>query len=156
MAIAMLAEAFAVKDLSSARIKILDKHLSKVPASLLAPMTERVIATRRPRWGDLPTVSELLEDAEVCRRELLAQMAFVPCASCEPHGWIEVEIKGVKRQARCGCWTRHQGRLQELGAPLAKALPSGQVDEGEPPALDDVAPGVTDRVRQLAAGKRMP
>lgn len=157
MAIAELTEAFGVKleNLPPVRIRILDRALQKVPAAVLKPMVERVISTRKPRWGDLPAIAELLEDAEACRRELLAAVAFQPCASCEPYGWLEREIDGVKRLTRCGCWHRHQERIQALGGPV-KALPSaGYVDEPEAPAVDDYPPAITDRIVTIAATKRL-
>lgn len=125
MAIAMLAEAFHVTDLSVARIKIYAKALEAVPVALLEPMVQRAIATRKPRWGDLPTVAELREDAETCRRELLTALQFEPCAvneGCSQHGFVEREINGVKRMVRCRCWTEIQARREALGTgnqPLA-------------------------------------
>lgn len=129
MAIAMLAEAFKVRDLTPARIRIYEQALQKVPVALLKPMTDRAIATRKPRWGDLPQVAELLEDAEACRLEL-RQQRFERCAvneDCTPQGFVEREIDGVKRMVRCRCWLIHQEKVQALGvghAPLA--LPAAE------------------------------
>ena len=80
MALAMLAEAFGVKmdNLTPARIRLYDKALQKVPVPILPLMTDRAIATRKPRWGDLPAVAELLEDAEYCRIELMRAHPFEP------------------------------------------------------------------------------
>ena len=130
MAIAMLAEAFGVKDLTPVRVKVYEQALQKVPTALLEPMARRAIETRRPRWGNLPTVAELREDAESCRREMLAQMAFAVCPmneGCSAQGWTEREVDGVKRAVRCGCWVRHQEQVQALGVghePLA--LPAAE------------------------------
>lgn len=130
MAIAMLAEAFGVKELTPARIRIYDEALSKIPAPVLKPMVDRAITTRRPRYGDLPTVADLLADAETCRQELLNGLTFAPCVNCSASGWTEVEIDGVKRMKRCHCWVSHQQKVAELGVghePLA--LPPARESE---------------------------
>lgn len=131
MAIATLVEAFRVKpeDMTPVRIRIYSQALEKVPTPLLEPMVQKAIATRTPRWGDLPTVAELLADAEVCRRELLAAHEWAPCASCEQNkGWVEIDVDGVKRLTRCGCVRAHQAKLAELGVlPAAvAALPAAR------------------------------
>ena len=130
MAIAMLAEGFNVKveNLTPARIHILTRAFEKVPVAVLKPMVERAIDTRKPRWGDLPAVAELLEDAETCRRELLAQFAFSPCVQCEHSpGWVGITDDKDAPVKRCRCWEIHQQKVQALGvghAPLA--LPAGR------------------------------
>lgn len=139
MAIATLVEAFRVKseDMTPVRIRIYSQALGKVPTALLEPMTQRAISTRTPRWGDLPSVAELLADAEHCRRELLALHAWAPCAECEGQaGWVEIDVQGVKRLTRCVCVRVHRAKLEGLGvtsAPLA--LPPArefvQVADGE-------------------------
>lgn len=120
MAIALLAEAFGVKDLTAAQIRIYDKALEKVPVSVLPSMTERVIATRRPQYGKLPIIADVLADAEVCRIALLASHAFEPCGTCS-NGWADVRIDGVHRGVRrCWCWIAHQQKVASLGSePLA-------------------------------------
>lgn len=130
MAIAMLSEAFAVKNLTPARVRIYEQALQKVPQALLEPMVRRAIDTRKPRWGDLPTVAELREDAETCRTELLSGLRFELCAvneGCSANGWTEREMNGVKRAVRCSCWQRLQREREALGVgsePLA--LPAAE------------------------------
>lgn len=124
MAIAMLSEGFGVKELTPARVRIYSQALEDVPPAVLDPMVQRAIKTRKPRWGDMPTVAELLEDAESCRKELLAALKFEKCDDC--HGWTEVEVEGVKRLTRCQCWTLHQHKRAQLGVgdqPLALPAP---------------------------------
>lgn len=123
MAIAMLAEAFSVKDLTAAKIRIYEQALQKVPVAVLEPMVQRAILTRT--W--FPKVAELLEDAEAVRVEMLKGLvAFAPCVNCSASGWTEREIDGVKRMVRCACWTAHQARITALGVgsePLALPAP---------------------------------
>lgn len=123
MAIAMLAEGFGVKDLTSARIRIYEQALQKVPAPLLEPMVHRALATRK----FFPKVAELLDDAEHCRLEMRA-LRFERCPvneGCTAQGFVERVIDGVRRMVRCRCWETHQERVQSLGVtPLA--LSDGQ------------------------------
>lgn len=115
IAIAMLAEAFRVKDLTPAQIRIYEKHLQAVPSEVLEPMTQRVIATRKPKWGELPPVAHLLEDAEACRREMLKALGECGCAQCEDsRGWIAVTHPDGVRMERCRCWRRLQERREQL------------------------------------------
>lgn len=44
-------------------------------------------------------------------------LAFVPCAMCEPSGWVEREINGVRRAVRCSCWSIHRERIASLQTP---------------------------------------
>ena len=119
MAIAMLAEAFAVRDLTPARIKIYNTALDKVPVSVLEPMVQRAITTRQ--W--FPKVAELLADAEAVRLERLKALGEPGCAQCEDsRGWIAVTHADGVKQERCGCWRRLQAQRAalEVGAePLA-------------------------------------
>lgn len=131
MAIAMLAEAFSVKadNLTPARIRIYDKALEKVPVPCLPPMVERVVATRKPRWGDLPAVSELLEDAEAVRLELRAALAYDGCIYCEGHKGFMAVPDRPRDVERCPCFARHQAKVAALGVgsePLA--LPAADRD----------------------------
>lgn len=127
LAIAMLVEAFNVKNLTPVRIKIYEKALSKLPPVILEPMVMRAIETRTSKCADwLPSIEELREDAEAVRLEMLAQLVFQPCAECSEQGWREREVGGAKRAVRCSCWHRHQKRVEalEVGArPLALPAP---------------------------------
>lgn len=119
LAIAMLAEAFNLRDLTPARIRIYDRALEAVPVPVLSAMVDRAVATRQ--W--FPKVAELLEDAEYCRTEMLRALGDPGCASCEDHrGWIAVTHPDGVRMERCGCWKRLQEKRTALGvgnAPLA-------------------------------------
>lgn len=125
LAIAMLAEAYQVKTLTPATIRIYEKALQGVPVAVLEPMVQRTIKTRQ--W--FPKVSELLEDAEACRVELLRALTYGPCAECsESPGWIAaVDARGVARVKRCRCWEIHQQKVQALGVGTERlALPVGE------------------------------
>jgi hypothetical protein len=125
MAIALLAEAFRLRELTAATIRIYDKALEKVPVPVLEPMTQRAIATRQ----FFPKVAELLQDAEACRHELLNSLKYDPCAQCNETGWETRLEDGVSRVHRCGCWTRHQQKVSALGVGSAVlALPSGETE----------------------------
>lgn len=112
MAIAMLAEAFHVRDLTPARIRIYDQALEKLPVRVLEPMVQKAITTRT----FFPKVAELLMDAEMVRQELVAALGDYGCASCDmQRGWVMVTHPDGVRAERCSCWTRHQQKLAQLG-----------------------------------------
>lgn len=119
MAIAMLAEAFAVRELTPARIKIYDHALTGVPVPVLNPMVERAIRTRT----FFPKVAELLEDAEAVRLELIRALGEYGCAECDMQkGWRTVTHADGAKVERCPCFHRHQQKLAALGVgrePLA-------------------------------------
>jgi hypothetical protein len=120
MAIAMLVEAFNVKpaDMTPARVLAYENALRDVPIPLLNAAVRKAIETRT----FFPKVAELRNDAETCRRQLMAANQYSPCAQCDESGWEPVEIDGVRRLRRCGCWRRYQARLASLGVtdqPLA-------------------------------------
>ena len=134
MAIVTLVEAYHVsKDgMPPTRTKVYEKALLKVPMGLLPAMTQRAIETRPSRAKDwLPSVSDLLADADVCRLAVLAAHPFDACCECEEApGWREITDAGVKRLQRCPCWHRYRDRIANLGAwggPLA--LPAAQSGE---------------------------
>jgi hypothetical protein len=123
MAIAMLAEAFGEKHLTPVRIEAYHRGLKDVPLPLLSAAVNRAIHTRT----FFPKVAELRTDAELCRRELLAAHPYMPCAQCDETGWEPVEVNGVQRLARCGCWRRYQAKLAQLGVGQETlALPPGE------------------------------
>lgn len=128
MAIAMLAEAFSVRDLTPAKIRIYEQALQKVPQRVLEPMVQKAIATRQ----FFPRVAELLADAEAARVELLKSLGGFGCALCEDHkGWIEVQHADGVRMERCGCWRRlqeHRAALEVGNEPLSlSAAPESDV-----------------------------
>ena len=130
MAIAMLVEAFGLKDFTATRVRVYDKALEAVPVQLLEPMAQRAIQTR----SFFPKPSELLADAEAVRVELLAANPYDGCEECEhSRGWRSVVIDGVPRVQRCDCWQWYQARIANLGL------------SGEPLALPPA------RERQMAA-----
>ena len=121
MAIAMLAEAFGIKldQLTPARIRIYEQALQKVPVAVLEPMVQKAISTRQ----FFPRVSELLQDAEHARLELLKALGEPGCAMCEDSkGWNAVTHADGVRMERCQCWKRLQDKRAQLAvgdAPLA-------------------------------------
>jgi hypothetical protein len=120
MAIAMLVEAFAVKDMTPARVLAYENGLKDVPVPLLNAAVRKAIETRT----FFPKVAELRTDAENCRRALLLANAYSPCAQCDESGWESVIVDGVSRMRRCGCWRRHRLKLAQLGvSPEPLALP---------------------------------
>lgn len=126
-AIAMLAEAFGVKleTLTPARILIYNKALEKVPTACLEPMVQRVIDTRRPRWGDLPLVADILADAVTVRAEMLKSLGAAGCAMCEDNrGWVAVTHADGVRMERCSCWRRLQEKREQLAGSSPLALPA--------------------------------
>ena len=100
VAIAMLAEAFSVKDLTPAKIRIYEKALQEVPVQVLEPMVERAVKTRQ----FFPRVAELLEDAKAVRAELMKALGDYGCAMCEDSkGWVAVTHADGVRLERQPC-----------------------------------------------------
>jgi len=131
VAIAMLAEAFSLKDLSDAKVRIYDKALEVVLVPVLQPMVERAIATRQ--W--FPKVAELLADAEVVRLEMIKALGeYDGCCECEmQRGWRTVTHPDGAKVERCPCWYRRQEKVAQLGVgsqPLS--LPPASSDWSEP------------------------
>jgi len=118
MALATLAEAYGLRDLTPARIKIYERALKKIPVALLSPMVEHCIDTRKPYGRDwLPSVEELRADAEWARQDILKRTPYEMCAQCEDsQGWLEIEQDGVKRLRRCSCRAAYLAKLDGLGA----------------------------------------
>lgn len=128
MAIAMLAEAFSVRDLTPAKIRIYEKALQDVPPAVLEPMVERAVKTRQ----FFPRVAELLEDAKAVKAELMKRLGEPGCAMCEDSkGWVAVTHADGVRLERCSCWKRIQAQREALAmsehAPLA--LTTGETSE---------------------------
>lgn len=122
MAIALLAEAFNLKDLSAAKIRIYDQALQKVPQACLEPMVQRAIATRT----FFPKVAELLADAEYARVQLLGTLRYEACEQCDGTGWVSIEEHFVRR---CWCWIAHLQKVKALNVghePLA--LTAGEME----------------------------
>lgn len=113
MALATLVEAFGVKgeDMKPVRIRAYEDALKDIPIPLLNAAIRKAIATRQ--W--FPKVAELREDAEACRRELVAAHPFVACDSCGGTGWEPMTVENVSRYQRCVCWRAHVFKLNELG-----------------------------------------
>lgn len=137
VALATLVQAFHPSDWTAADVRLYTQKLQLVPVPVLTPMVDRAISTRTPRWGCLPTVAELLEDAEACRLELLKSLGeYDGCATCQDHrGWVEIMHADGVRAERCVCWKIHQTHIAQLGvghAPLAlPAAPSDWQAVGE-------------------------
>lgn len=102
------------RDLDKAVATLYERALQDVPPALLEVAIARAVQTRR----FFPTVSELREDAEACRAELALRIPFTPCLACRDlrPGWMTVtDPAGVRREARCECWTAHQWTLRGAG-----------------------------------------
>ena len=105
------------------------RALEDVPAGLLVAAVERAIKSGN---AFMPKPGELRLYAEQARQAAIAALPYSPaeCEQCDGTGWETLTEHGVERLARCGCWKRHQERLQQLGvghAPLA--LPASQERE---------------------------
>ena len=125
LAIAMLVEAFNVKTITPVRIRIYERALSELPPSLLEPTVMRTIKTRTAKTSDwLPSIEQLLEDAETVRLEMRGKLHFKPCQLCAESGHPGWLLTGatIERLRRCDCWTAHQQRVTALSVgsePLA-------------------------------------
>src|SRR6185436_1125502 len=84
LAIAMLVEAFNVKEITPVRIKIYEKAMEAWPKPVIEPAVMRAIQQFTSKVKDwLPSIEQLNECAEAVRLEMRAAMAYAPCASCE-------------------------------------------------------------------------
>lgn len=129
MAIAMLVEYYQVSEaaMTPARMRIYEGAFRKLNPALLRPMVDRCIETRKVYGKDkLPTVSDLLEDAEYCRQQIVAANPYRACEQCNRVGWLSVKRAGWQKPeyARCECYALWQAQLAVLGAtdvPLVEA-----------------------------------
>ena len=133
MALALLCEAFGVKpdNMTPARTRLYSEGLADIPPAILPAMVTRCTRTRTPRWGDLPSLKELREDAEYARLELVRALGpYESCCECDMQtGWRTVTHADWVKVERCPCWHRRQAKLAELGVggePLA--LPASAED----------------------------
>lgn len=122
MAFALLAEAFGEKHLTPVRIEAYHQSLQDVPIPLLRHAVSHAISHRT----FFPKVAELRADAEACRKAILAEHPFRPCADCNYTGWDSLEVNGVKRVTRCDCWHSYRRTLNELGAGERPLLTAGE------------------------------
>jgi hypothetical protein len=113
-ALAVLVEAFRVPDLSEATIRAYARGLEKIPPGLLRPMVDRAIATRK----HFPRVSELREDADAARKQLIEAHPYESCGECWG-GWrieertIDGPDYGVV--SRCPCRAAYLAKMERLG-----------------------------------------
>ena len=104
------------------------RALHDLPVQLLLAAVDRAL---KSSTRFMPKPGELRQFAEDARTALMASVQYVPCAQCDETGWEGIEIDGVTRARRCGCWHRHQEKIQALGVghePLA--LPAGGYGDG--------------------------
>lgn len=129
MALALLVKYYDMKDdfMDSHRVRIYEHGLAKVPGPLVMAAAMRATETRK--W--FPKVSELLFDAEACRRELLAEHPYLGCAECEDQlGWRTVLHPDGAKVERCRCRERWLSKLTEMGVtPQPLALPAAAEDD---------------------------
>ena len=95
------------------------RTLEAVPLPALHAAVERAQASGRQFFPTAPELRAWAEDARVAMRSALK---YEPCAQCDETGWEHHVIDGVTRAKRCGCWARHQQKVQALGVgaePLA-------------------------------------
>lgn len=154
MALAAAIEAFGVRDFTPVRVNAYLDALKDIPVPLLNAAVRRSIQTRS--W--FPKVAELRADAESCRRELLEAHPYERCAACNHMGTVRIGIDaaGRPKYARCKCWAAYQARMSELGVsekPVARLTAGEPEAPMEPPALDDLAPQITDQIAALARSK---
>lgn len=127
---AALATMRAREPLAGFQIEVYEDTTVEVPLSLLTRVVQQFVATPgawRPDPGDL------VGACEKARLEIRRSLQFEPCELCSQQGWVEREIDGVRRMARCQCWTAHQEKVKALGVgdkPLAMlALPVGEFEQ---------------------------
>ena len=126
VALMTLCEAFGVRsdNMTPARTRLYSEGLADIPPALLPAMVTRCTRTRTPRWGDLPSLKELREDAEYARLEMVKALGpYESCCECDGQvGWRTVTHPDGAKVERCPCWHRRQAKLAQLGVgaePLA-------------------------------------
>lgn len=126
MALAQLVEAYAVKDMTTARARLYSAALEKAEVSdaVLVAAVDALIQTEP--W--FPKIADLLAACERVRRERIAQMGGIGCVECEDSkGWVAEQHADGIRMVRCGCWRRYQASVSALG-PAIRQLPRGSDD----------------------------
>lgn len=89
--------------------KLYHQAVEDVPVVILVPAVQRA-ARERTKF---PSAAELRRLAEVERQRMLLGRTFTPCEDCTL-GWKDIEVDGVKRVTRCGCWHAYQRTLEDV------------------------------------------
>jgi hypothetical protein len=116
----LLAESFAVKDLTEVRIEAYKRSLADVPGSVFNHAVTAAIKQAK----FFPRVAELREYCEKARVEMRSAIKFPnpPCEGCSADGFTELIVGNVHRMVRCNCWRMTQAKVLALGVgsePLA-------------------------------------
>ena len=144
-------------DVDDPTFRAYHRVLKDVPAALFQAAVDAVALEPDIRF--LPTAPELRGRCERTRHALLQAQPYEGCCDCEHGpGWQTVTDGNMQKVQRCPCWTRYLLKLARLGigTSLSTARPSfRELESAQGPALDEVPPAVTDRVREIAASKRL-
>jgi len=108
--------------------RIYMKTLKHVPSAVLVAACERALESMA--W--FPEPAKLLDMAAVIieeQRQALTAKGLGECADCDGLRWVGIQMDGVTRFKRCGCWRRRQQMLAEIGEPIKRpALPAARED----------------------------
>lgn len=105
--------------------RIYMRTLKHVPSAIMVSTIEKALETEE--W--FPEPAKLLNIAadviDEGRKAISAKWLTDDCEDCHGSRWVGVEVDGVRRETRCGCWRRAMAEMAELGEPLKrKQLPA--------------------------------
>lgn len=135
------------------------RTLEDIPAPLLHAAVQRA-----EREGDLrfmPSAPEWRGRCEAERLRVLALHPYEACTDCHGVGTVKTSPLGVipPTYGPCACRRRYLERMADMGIPaqpVAKVAIEPQATLNPPaPSLDELPPAISDRIRQLADGRRM-
>ena len=108
--------------------RIYMKTLKHVPSAVLVAACERALESMA--W--FPEPVKLLDMAAAIieeQRQALTAKGLPECVDCDGSRWAEIQVDGVTRLQRCGCWRRRQQMLADIGEPIKRpALAAARED----------------------------
>lgn len=106
--------------------RIYMRTLKHVPSAILVSAIER--ALEQETWFPEPAkllahAADIIEEKrDAAWRKWMGDGQ--ECVECHNSRWITLEVDGVSRLKRCGCWTRAMQEMAEVGEPIKrKQLP---------------------------------
>lgn len=113
-----------------AEAKVYMRALKHVPSAILVAAVERTL--EQESWFPEPAklvnhAADLIEEG----RQRAWQKHLGGCEDCHGSRWVSLEVDGVERLERCGCFKRAMVAMSEVGQPIKRplALPSAPDQE---------------------------
>lgn len=99
--------------------------LKFVPSAILVEAVDEMLSAEK--WFPEPsTVLKYCADiVDAKRKEACKRWLGTDCEDCHGSRWREIDVDGVSRLERCGCWKRAMLEMDQIGQPLPRpALPA--------------------------------